>query len=659
MREPLTTNSVVGETQDEEIPFLDNQNAPVPFDIEYNDAPKKNPKLPTTKSYLVILWMIYDMLAILICIADMCIKYYLLFSDSIVDIYYNAFGHIIFAVSLLVFFPNQQNGGKCHYLYRFIKFIIFITISPLMPFVTYLFRSNYNDAKLSYVLTLINSYIKPPECDVELDKKENKYNISAYQWLQISRYQHRGFLVQTYVSLILSLIHVIQIANAVGKDSIYISSGMVGIYISSVVLTVISIIFRAVIYHIRETVFQQSYLYNCLSSIYDYVGILLIYFAVFGIHLGSQFENSYEIIFIILCSVLSICLVFRLNHCMLMISKLLQEDNPKGVCFFVCMCAVMFFWDILLGSFGCALICLGNVNKSMDLLFQFRFQNSKRQKFTPYDSDFWTKMQTFINDSDDKKDTLQKLCCINMELFSFKNYDKKNDKNQWDHIHHVDPEFESFLQTTEQTLFTDIDKYEILSRHTSYKYISTNCLFHLLFPHLNELWLWSRNKFMVYWQQKKHVHLIALSIYFVIQVLLILLASLYYILKLIHFIAPIILIICVLYFNLHHNTYLIIILAIYSVLTIAISVYFPHEIQISNLFSNILPFQKIPSITNKQDVIFHEKRICFYYRELKEIPQREQILIDIFGCDISSIINDYISRFSYPDDLDVNVELAI
>ncbi len=67
MREPLTSSSsIVGEKEDENLPFLHSQIEPVAFDVESTNMATKIPK--SSKSAFLIMWILYDILSILICI---------------------------------------------------------------------------------------------------------------------------------------------------------------------------------------------------------------------------------------------------------------------------------------------------------------------------------------------------------------------------------------------------------------------------------------------------------------------------------------------------------------------------------------------------------------------------------------------------------------
>lgn len=95
----------------------------------------------------------------------------------------------------------------------------------------------------------------------------------------------------------------------------------------------------------------------------------------------------------------------------------------------------------------------GIMTGSIDRLFNTRFQ--VRQNSILYHKShrllFWSKMREFMERGDSKKDKIQRLCCIHLELFNFDEYDLSQDDKHRD-----------FIEMNEETLFHEILSHLIL-----------------------------------------------------------------------------------------------------------------------------------------------------------------------------------------------------
>merc|ERR1712013_474570 len=85
------------------------------------------------------------------------------------------------------------------------------------------------------------------------------------------------------------------------------------------------------------------------------------------------------------------------------------------------------------------------------------------------------------------------------------------------------------------------------------------------------------------------------------------------------------------------------VVALYALLSVPAMAFGYNEIRIAYCLRHILPEQDIPSMMDA-DCAALLRRIEITVRELKEIPQREAIVDELFGCDIGCVINQFVSR---------------
>ena len=250
-------------------------------------------------------------------------------------------------------------------------------------------------------------------------------------------------------------------------------------------------------------------------------------------------------------------------------------------------------------------------------------------------------------DEDDANNKILKICSINQEIINgFKNYDA-NGLDMYYQLNVNDKEFEKFMQKNEENLFQDITKYSQFQLNTDN--VTSNVLIQLLFPNLKEFWVWSMMKFDEY--QENMFILPFFITYFCVYLLMIFMSGMYYVSRIINVLLPLFVWIYVWYFDLWSDVVFIqwFSIILFAILSFFILLLFWDEFKIACWFRNIVPNHKIPSIDEKKSINIHVKRIKIYYKELKEIPKREQIIFDFFGQDIGTVIIRYLSRFSALD----------
>ena len=130
-------------------------------------------------------------------------------------------------------------------------------------------------------------------------------------------------------------------------------------------------------------------------------------------------------------------------------------------------------------------------------LFDARFQKDNENEYSEYDMIFWSRMREFIKEGMNKKDRIQRLCSINVELMNFDMYDVIGPHSFLQTVDclNMDKQFEQYLMKNEETLFQNINEYSDLRENTSSDSISHHPIFQIFFPFLNELWSWTKQKY--------------------------------------------------------------------------------------------------------------------------------------------------------------------
>ena len=626
-------------------PFLqfDNDNH-----IQEENNPEQIEHHKNDNGYMEILTVLFDLIVIGITAVDMALKIWIIISTQfpVLETICLSVVHFIYIVILKASLKSLPTMSKSRTILTSI--MIFI-LSPFAPFIIYFLRLYRNDEWLkSNLQKYFQLTITPPNYPEIFEKNlfDDK-GLNLCKWRSIVRYRCTGFSVQCSSSFVFIVIEGWRmLIRIMDNDGVYDHSELV-MHSLSITITIISIIVKCFIIQYRDLVTFQSYIFNVSCIAADIVSYFM--WSYLSLFLTSNYCYNCHLVLILYISVLPIsfsihgylCDLRNKNDfsCMICLKQIV-----KYFAGFVYSCTIPVTFYIFLTYL--------NINKSLDKLFQFRFQFKSETKYTQNDIIFWTKMRQFMLKNDDdvyhkkKQQRIFKLCSINREIINeFKNYDN-NGLDMFHQLNENDKAFEEFMELSEQQLFQNITKYSQFQKNTSNDPVITNIFVQVLFPDFSGFWKWSMVKFDEYGE---NIFILPFWItYFGIYLLTLFLSGMYYISRIINILLPLIIWIYVWNNDLWHEIYFIqwFTMIVFSILSFCISLKIWEEIKIAYLFRNILPFHKIPPIEDEKDIDFHSNRIYDYYIELKYIPLREEIIIDFFGPDIGAVINQYISRFA-------------
>ena len=322
--------------------------------------------------------------------------------------------------------------------------------------------------------------------------------------------------------------------------------------------------------------------------------------------------------------------------------------NYHSPALFVCQGILLPIFFIIAGTSNMFYLLQGLFKGSIDKVFYTRF--NKRYSCPETKSNrciFWSKMRSFLEASDNKKDTIRRLCCINLEIFNFDHYDLLKDSK-----------FRDLLEMNENALFHEITDYADL-RGCSKTNVCCSWI-EIYFPFWIEMISWSKCKYRQYWQCKSCFKLIPLSLYCLLQIIVSALESIYYLSRIVYLIWPFVGIYMYLisddaiwrYSDDDFELMIMYLFLIFSaILTVIVSIGIYKELRTSFLLYHILPNETIPPIIDEEMVEIHEQRILFHYQEIKDIPLRERFIIEHFGEDVGFIINEFNGRFGGDNDI--------